>query len=453
MSEALLAAIVEAPDDDAPRLVYADWLQAQGDPRGELIQLQCQLAAAPDDERRRAIRIAENKLLAAHGASWLAPIREVLPPTQELSPYKFEFVRGFVEEAQLTLDCAAHFEALWQRAPLLRRLRLSPRLIFDLPAKQPRLDGVLDAPQLARLRTLELHLGGAGNAAARAVAAAPVLASLRELELHLSAWGESEAMFERGTKELVLDDAGITELARSPHLAKLETLNLDSNRITSLGVAAIAHGHWRLRRLELGNNLVEPTTLARSLKGPALESLEVLGLSGTAFDAKSIGELVSSPVLARLRELDLERCHLGIQGIEALCKKLALPALRKLRLERNALCDKGAFAMAECAAFSQLTNLEAGHNRMGHKAAVALSSSANLANLERLTLNEPRWKPETAALFAASPTLAKARIYLQGRLVGRKKTATKPVEEAAKPKAAKPKAAKPKAAKAVKKRD
>ena len=40
MSAQLLAAIIEDPDDDAPRLVYADWLQAQGDPRGELMQLQ-----------------------------------------------------------------------------------------------------------------------------------------------------------------------------------------------------------------------------------------------------------------------------------------------------------------------------------------------------------------------------------------------------------------------------
>ena len=35
----LLAAIVAAPDDDDNYLVYADWLQSRGDPRGELIAL------------------------------------------------------------------------------------------------------------------------------------------------------------------------------------------------------------------------------------------------------------------------------------------------------------------------------------------------------------------------------------------------------------------------------
>ena len=32
--EAFLADILEHPDDDAPRLVYADWLEEQEDPRG-----------------------------------------------------------------------------------------------------------------------------------------------------------------------------------------------------------------------------------------------------------------------------------------------------------------------------------------------------------------------------------------------------------------------------------
>ena len=37
LEAAILAA---APDDPAPCLVYADWLESQGDPRGELISLQ-----------------------------------------------------------------------------------------------------------------------------------------------------------------------------------------------------------------------------------------------------------------------------------------------------------------------------------------------------------------------------------------------------------------------------
>jgi uncharacterized protein (TIGR02996 family) len=43
--EGILAAIQEAPDDDTPRLVYADWLAEHGDPeRAEFIRVQCELA-------------------------------------------------------------------------------------------------------------------------------------------------------------------------------------------------------------------------------------------------------------------------------------------------------------------------------------------------------------------------------------------------------------------------
>jgi len=36
---AFLTAILERPDDDATKLVYADWLEEQGDPRGEYLRL------------------------------------------------------------------------------------------------------------------------------------------------------------------------------------------------------------------------------------------------------------------------------------------------------------------------------------------------------------------------------------------------------------------------------
>src|SRR5690242_12437796 len=37
--QAFLHALLDRPEDDAPRLVYADWLEEHGDPRGEFIRL------------------------------------------------------------------------------------------------------------------------------------------------------------------------------------------------------------------------------------------------------------------------------------------------------------------------------------------------------------------------------------------------------------------------------
>jgi uncharacterized protein (TIGR02996 family) len=47
--EPFLRAIHTAPDDVAPRLVYADWLDERGDLRAEYIRLGCNLAALPPD--------------------------------------------------------------------------------------------------------------------------------------------------------------------------------------------------------------------------------------------------------------------------------------------------------------------------------------------------------------------------------------------------------------------
>jgi uncharacterized protein (TIGR02996 family) len=84
----LLAAVYAAPDDDAARLVYADWLTAQGDPHGEFITLQV--------ERSRvggAVSTREQELLVRHGAAWAGAINPVLSFTSRV------FERGFLASA------------------------------------------------------------------------------------------------------------------------------------------------------------------------------------------------------------------------------------------------------------------------------------------------------------------------------------------------------------------
>src|SRR5262249_10339211 len=53
VQEQLLAAIRANPDDDAVRLVYADWLEEHGDPdRAEFIRVQITLDGLPPDDPR-----------------------------------------------------------------------------------------------------------------------------------------------------------------------------------------------------------------------------------------------------------------------------------------------------------------------------------------------------------------------------------------------------------------
>jgi uncharacterized protein (TIGR02996 family) len=190
MEDELVAAIVAAPDDDAPRLVYADWLMQRGDPRGELIAVQCRLAAG-DASTEIATRERELRAL-------LEP--QLIAPLHAIAFGGFELRRGFVEHAELFR--AEIPDELFARAPLLRSIAVRGAIVAGEPP-----------PCLARVHALALDELGASYdidpARIAAFFASPHLERLRRLDVV------------RGR----LDDASIAALAQVP--APLEHLRLD----------------------------------------------------------------------------------------------------------------------------------------------------------------------------------------------------------------------------------
>jgi uncharacterized protein (TIGR02996 family) len=65
MEKAFLQGMLEQPDDPVPRLVFADWLEEQGDPRGELIRLTHLLTQNPEVFDRSVQETRLRSLLAA----------------------------------------------------------------------------------------------------------------------------------------------------------------------------------------------------------------------------------------------------------------------------------------------------------------------------------------------------------------------------------------------------
>jgi uncharacterized protein (TIGR02996 family) len=112
--DALLAAIIADPDDDLPRLVYADWLDEHDQPdRAEFIRLQIERAnAPPGSATAKRCFGCEAELLARHWDEWAGPFK----PWAGFGDLLFR--RGFVE--QLTCDAGVFVE---NSAPLFR---LSP---------------------------------------------------------------------------------------------------------------------------------------------------------------------------------------------------------------------------------------------------------------------------------------------------------------------------------------
>src|SRR5688572_1070690 len=92
---AFLGAIRENPDDDTPRLAFADWLTEQGESeRGEFVRVQVERARLPeDDDRHSNLHARELRLLGTHLPAWGAG-----PPLLRTGRFR----RGFVEYVEGT---------------------------------------------------------------------------------------------------------------------------------------------------------------------------------------------------------------------------------------------------------------------------------------------------------------------------------------------------------------
>src|SRR5437762_1241175 len=86
-----LQAIRADPDDDAVRLIFADWLEDQGDtPRAEFIRLQVERAGLPpEDPHAQDLLDREEELLVLHRATWVGGLDEIVE--------RVEFQRGLPE--------------------------------------------------------------------------------------------------------------------------------------------------------------------------------------------------------------------------------------------------------------------------------------------------------------------------------------------------------------------
>jgi uncharacterized protein (TIGR02996 family) len=188
----LLADVLANPDDDGPRLVFADWLVQHGDKRGELITTQCALERATGAARAKLVNRASD-LLYRHG-TWL---REALDIVRGV-----ETRRGFIYAINAKAPVfAKHAAPLFDREPIeeLRVIDPSARDLATLAL----------APHLAKLRSLVLlepvRLDTIAHATQlRALLASPHLARIRALDLRLTVGADAEASVHAGIGSLAL---------------------------------------------------------------------------------------------------------------------------------------------------------------------------------------------------------------------------------------------------------
>jgi uncharacterized protein (TIGR02996 family) len=198
----LLRAILDAPDDHAPRLVYADWLEEHGQAeRADFIRLQIELARdLQDSPRRREMAFRALQLLEKHETTWVGELAEFT--------CEWRFARGFVDADGMDWSGLCRFgKRLFCVAPI-RRLTLTglggdEESLGHLPARH-------------HLTSLNVCASELTNDSLARLARSTRVRGIRELGLLFNA----------------LDDDGVPILCDTRFFRELSSLRLGANPFT-----------------------------------------------------------------------------------------------------------------------------------------------------------------------------------------------------------------------------
>jgi uncharacterized protein (TIGR02996 family) len=258
-----VAAVRAELDDDLPRLIYADYLEERGDPRGEFIRAQVELAHLPaDDPRRKELKDREASLLAKYEFEWLGPLSD------ELVQWGFE--RGFLD-VSLSVNRFLDGEHAWLDGPTVAGVAV----YADKALAPGLLSQFVQSPRTAHVHSLNLSFEWVKDAGAAMIADGPYFQSLLTLLLGNNGIG----------------DEGAFALANSPNLTSLRCLWLRSNLIGDAGMAAFADSATLagLRHLDMTNNEITAAGALTLANAPRLEGLRLLKVAGNRFSRQSRG--------------------------------------------------------------------------------------------------------------------------------------------------------------------
>jgi uncharacterized protein (TIGR02996 family) len=364
--EAFLQAIVEAPDDDAPRLMYADWLEEHGDPRGEFIRTQIELAhLSEEDERFSALRALERRLYMAHSRQWFPG-------------WKTRVRRGFVE-------------GIWE----VNQEELLPEV-----AEIFRIDPVQD---------LFLNVGKEGWGAE--LARYPYLSRLTTLRLSRSTSDDIQ------NPRITLSD--LLALAASPHLTSLRALDIfgaveltdeDFRELVGAGSRPFPQGLTRLARLSVGSSKLTDESVRILAHSPLARTLTHLHLFAQDATTERLRILIGSPLWLRLEELQLASLQdEDERAFSTLTSGLPQSRLRRLCLNRLSVGDANGEAVTTALAASEtwgpLEALDLSNQKLSGSRLRTLLACPHLGGLNRLDLNGVHLKDEDVQAIAGCPYL------------------------------------------------
>lgn len=313
--QAFLQAILEEPDEDDLRLIYADWLTENGDSadrdRADFIRLQIEMESLDEEtERYWDLEEKETELWEKHWQLWLGEVPELaLLNERPASGRSSDFRRGFLSQVSTNQSWFEHGGNVCRRAPIeelefnsetegitgetlkaekeyppwmrIRDLSFIWNAIDDSAA-----DGLAEWPVLSHLTSLSFAEVSLGEEAFVAMATSPLLSNLRHLRLSESGEGDrfAEAIAQSSLSSLEsliwdccgIGNAGACALAESATLSNLTCLNLYDAQLGDEGVGAIAgSAHMaRLKELHLVGGEISISGARALADSPYLKSLD-----------------------------------------------------------------------------------------------------------------------------------------------------------------------------------
>jgi uncharacterized protein (TIGR02996 family) len=369
--EPFIQGILEHPDDVASYGVYADWLEEQGDPRGDFINTQLRL----EDESvkaadRKKLQAAEKTLLKENARNWVG---------EELAPYlidnkdvsridwvkgkiqTYEFARGFLDSITVRHLLPEFAKALRQspHAATLRKLNIEQVMSaselqdmdeyadreFDEDGENPSFQAMRGA-SFPNLRSFICNTEGYGTG----------------VDIH----------------KLLKKMPNLEEL-------ELEPRDIDLDELFKLKLP-------QLKSLMVYHQYDYPIDVLA--KNQSMANLEQIDFFPHAFDFDSDESYISaadmtaicrSKVMTKLQRLSLQSTEIGNEGLKEIVESGLINQLVLLNLHYGCITDEGAELLLK-ADLSGLQILDLGGNYLSAKMVKALKATGvNLQSSEMFT--------------------------------------------------------------------
>jgi uncharacterized protein (TIGR02996 family) len=451
---ALLRTIRDTPDDDTARLVYADFVEEEGDAaRGEFIRVQIALACTQEgDPLRSVLEDREHELLAENEHRWIGADCN----SDGLVTWRFE--RGFISELSATPSfmlnegadvCAAHPVRMWRvqctqqdmhgdlceagkRTWFSRLEAINLAGWFEALGEMERF---LTRSDFERLRDLDLTNRPGLDDLPGMLERAPFRDQLKVLRVggsypgqvgRLDAWDLSRALAPTRLNDLsmpacLLTAADVRGILIADCCRELVSLDIRDNHLEPDGWDAFRGPKCKLRELDLSGTPLGAIALEDVLRQEPLAELRTLHLNRCGSAMANIRALAGSRFWTQAEELRMQNGLVPENSLEPIFSSAGPQALRVLDVAQNFFRDTGVAGLCATRWADSLTWLSLAQNYLTDEALRTIAQSGKFTHLRTLHLSHNNQYQEGAEhgerltdagirALAESPHLANVRV-------------------------------------------